>query len=31
MLFMAEERTAQHDTEPLLSCADIVVLLQHFL
>ena len=23
MLFMAEERTAQHATEPLLSCADI--------
>jgi len=31
MLFMAEERTAQHDAEPLLSCADIVVLLKHFL
>ena len=28
MLFMAEERTAQHDTEPLLSCADIVALLK---
>jgi SRSO17 transposase len=31
MLFMAEERTAQHNTEPLLSCADIVALLKHFL
>ena len=31
MLFMAEERSAQHDSEPLLSCADIVVLLKHFL
>jgi hypothetical protein len=31
MLFVAEERTARHDTEPLLSCADIVVLLRHFL
>ena len=31
MLFMAEERTAQHDAEPLLSCADIVALLKHFL
>jgi len=31
MLFMAEERTAQHTTEPLLSCADIVALLKHFL
>src|ERR1019366_5463604 len=31
MLFMAEERTAQHDTEPLLSCADIVALLKNFL
>jgi SRSO17 transposase len=31
MLFMAEERSAQHDTEPLLSCADIVALLKHFL
>lgn len=31
MLFMAEERSAQHDSEPLLSCADIVGLLKHFL
>jgi len=31
MLFMAEERIARHDSEPLLSCADIVVLLKHFL
>jgi SRSO17 transposase len=31
MLFMAEERIAQHDSEPLLSCADIVALLKHFL
>jgi SRSO17 transposase len=31
MLFMAEERTAQCDTEPLLSCADVVALLKHFL
>jgi len=31
MLFMAEEPTAQHDAEPLLSCADIVALLKHFL
>jgi hypothetical protein len=31
MLFMAEERTAQHDTELLLSCAHIVALLKHFL
>jgi SRSO17 transposase len=31
MLFMAEERTAQRDTEPLLSCADVVALLKHFL
>ena len=31
MLFIAEERTVQHDTEPLLSCADIVALLKHFL
>ena len=31
MLFMAEERTARRDTEPLLSCADIVALLKHFL
>jgi len=31
MLFMTEERIAQHDSEPLLSCADIVALLKHFL
>ena len=31
MLFMAEERIARRDTEPLLSCADIVALLKHFL
>ncbi len=31
MLFMAEERNAQHDTEPLLRCADIAALLKHFL
>jgi SRSO17 transposase len=31
MLFMAEERIAQRDSEPLLSCADIVALLKHFL
>jgi SRSO17 transposase len=31
MLFMAEERTARCDTEPLLSCADVVALLKHFL
>lgn len=31
MLFMAEERSVQHPVEPLLSCADIVVLLKHFL
>jgi SRSO17 transposase len=31
MLFMAEERVARRDTEPLLSCADIVALLKHFL
>jgi hypothetical protein len=31
LLFMAEERAEQCDTEPLLSCADIVVLLKHFL
>jgi len=31
MLFMAEERAAQQASEPLLSCADIMVLLQHFL
>lgn len=31
MLFMLEERTAQHATEPLLSCADIVALLKHLL
>jgi SRSO17 transposase len=31
MLFMAEERTAQKDSVPLLSCADIIALLKHFL
>jgi len=31
MLFVAEERIAQSDTEPLLSCADIVGLLKNFL
>jgi len=31
MLFMAEERAAQQASEPLLSCADIMVLFQHFL
>jgi SRSO17 transposase len=31
MLFMAEERTAQHADTPLLSGADIVTLLKHFL
>lgn len=31
MLFMAEERAARQCTEPLLSCADIVALLRHFL
>jgi len=31
MLFMTEERIAQRDSEPLLSCADIVALLKHFL
>ncbi len=31
MLFMAEERTAQKDSVPLLSCADIITLLKHFL
>jgi SRSO17 transposase len=31
MLFMAEERAAQQASEPLLSCADIVALLKHFL
>jgi hypothetical protein len=31
MLFMAEERAEQRDTEPQLSCADIVALLNHFL
>ena len=30
MLFMAEKRTAQRDTQPLLSRADIVTLLKHF-
>jgi len=30
ILFVAEERTAHHATEPLLSCADIVALLKHF-
>ncbi len=28
---MMEERAAQRDTEPLLSCADVVALLKHFL
>jgi SRSO17 transposase len=31
MLFMAEERAAQKDSVPLLSCADIIALLKHFL
>ncbi len=31
MLFMAEERAEQCDTEPQLSCADIVALLNHLL
>ena len=31
MLFMAEERVAQQASAPLLSCADIVALLKHFL
>jgi SRSO17 transposase len=31
MLFMAQERAAQKDSVPLLSCADIIVLLKHFL
>lgn len=31
MLFMTEERAAQHENEPLLSCADIATLLKHFL
>ena len=31
MLFMAEERAAQKDSVPLLSCADIITLLKHFL
>ena len=31
MLFMAEQRAACEQTEPLLSCGDIVALLRHFL
>ncbi len=31
MLFMAEERSARHEEVPLLSGADIVILLKHFL
>ena len=31
MLFMAQERAAQKDRAPLLSCADIIALLKHFL
>ncbi len=31
MLFMLEERLQRQDTHPLLSCADIRILLSHFL
>ena len=31
MLFMLEERLLNHNEKPLLSCADIIVMLKHFL
>ena len=31
MLFMLEERLLNHNEKPLLSCADIIVMLKHVL